>query len=123
MGEGLVGLIVAEREKNGPFADFYDFCQRVDPGVLNKRSVESLIKAGAFDSMGHPRKGLLAVFEQIIDRTLARRREQELGVMSLFGEMADGPSADRRRAHPHRHRSSSTSTSGWSSRRRCSAST
>ena len=93
VGEGLVGLIVAEREKNGPFADFYDFCRRVDPGVLNKRSVESLIKAGAFDSMGHPRRGLLAVFEQIIDRTLARRREQELGVMSLFGEMADGPSA------------------------------
>ncbi len=88
VGEGLVGLIVAEREKNGPFSDFYDFCRRVDPGVLNKRSVESLIKAGGFDSMGHARKGLLAVFEQVIDRTLARRREQELGVMSLFGEMA-----------------------------------
>ncbi len=93
VGEGLVGLIVAEREKNGPFADFYDFCRRVDPGVLNKRSVESLIKAGAFDSLSHPRRGLLAVFEQVIDRTLARRREQELGVMSLFGEMADGPSS------------------------------
>jgi len=93
VGEGLVGLIVAEREKNGPFSDFYDFCRRVDPGVLNKRSVESLVKAGAFDSLGHPRRGLLAVFEQVIDRTLARRREQELGVMSLFGEMADGPSA------------------------------
>ena len=89
VGEGLVGLIVAEREKNGPFSDFYDFCRRVDPGVLNKRSVESLVKAGAFDSMGHPRRGLLAVFEQIIDRTLARRREQEMGVMSLFGEMGD----------------------------------
>src|SRR5205085_1040668 len=50
VGEGLVGLIVAEREKNGPFSDFYDFCRRVDPGVLNKRSVESLVKAGAFDS-------------------------------------------------------------------------
>ncbi|MEA2971843.1 MAG: polymerase subunit alpha [Actinomycetota bacterium] len=97
VGEGLVGLIVAEREKNGPFSDFYDFCRRVDPGVLNKRSVESLVKAGGFDSMGHARKGLLAVFEQVIDRTLARRREQELGVMSLFGEMGDslagGPSA------------------------------
>jgi DNA polymerase-3 subunit alpha len=93
VGEGLVGLIVAEREKNGAFSDFYDFCRRVDPGVLNKRSVESLIKAGAFDSLGHPRRGLLAVFEQIIDRTLARRREQELGVMSLFGEMVDGPSS------------------------------
>src|SRR5437868_6006136 len=80
VGEGLVGLIVAEREEGGPFADFYDFCSRVDPMVLNKRSVESLIKAGAFDSMGHPRKGLLAVFERIADSTLARRREREMGV-------------------------------------------
>ena len=88
VGEGLVGLIVAEREKNGPFADFYDFCLRVEPGVLNKRSIESLIKAGAFDSVGHPRQGLLNAFERIIDGTLARRRERELGVMSLFGDDA-----------------------------------
>ena len=61
-------LIVAEREANGPFADFYDFCERVDPTVLNKRTIESLIKAGGFDSLGHPRQGLLAVFEQIVDQ-------------------------------------------------------
>ncbi len=91
VGEGLVGQIVAERDADGPFADFYDFCQRVSPTVLNKRSVESLIKAGAFDSLGHPRRGLLMVFEQVIDRTLARRREADLGIMSLFGEMAEGP--------------------------------
>ena len=91
VGEGLVAQIVAEREANGPFSDFYDFCQRVNPMVLNKRSVESLIKAGAFDSLGHPRRGLLMVFEQIVDRTLARRRERDMGVLSLFGEMDDGP--------------------------------
>jgi DNA polymerase-3 subunit alpha len=91
VGEGLVGLIVAERDAHGPFTDFYDFCQRVSPMVLNKRSVESLIKAGAFDSLGHPRRGLLMVFEQVIDRTLARRREADLGIMSLFGEIAEGP--------------------------------
>jgi DNA polymerase-3 subunit alpha len=90
VGEGLVALIVAERERGGPFSDFYDFCERVDPAVLNKRSVESLIKAGAFDAMGHPRRGLLAVFEQIVDRTLARRRERDQGVFSLFGDGA-GP--------------------------------
>jgi DNA polymerase III subunit alpha len=90
VGEGLVARIVEERETGGPFADFYDFCERVDPMVLNKRTVESLIKAGAFDSLGHPRKGLLMVFEQIVDRTLSRRREREMGVMSLFGEAADG---------------------------------
>ena len=91
VGEGLVAQIVTERDTAGPFADFYDFCQRVSPTVLNKRSVESLIKAGAFDSLGHPRRGLLMVFEQVIDRTLARRREADLGIMSLFGEMAEGP--------------------------------
>ncbi|MFN2606471.1 MAG: DNA polymerase III subunit alpha [Acidimicrobiales bacterium] len=106
VGEGLVALIVAEREAGGPFADFYDFCQRVDPGVLNKRSVESLIKAGAFDSVGHPRLGLLyvapgeskAAFERIIDTTLARRRERDLGVMSLFGDLgaAAAPVHDER---------------------------
>jgi DNA polymerase-3 subunit alpha len=91
VGEGLVGQIVAERDAGGPFADFYDFCGRVSPMVLNKRSVESLIKAGAFDSLGHPRRGLLMVFEQVIDRTLARRRERDLGIQSLFGDLAEGP--------------------------------
>ena len=103
VGEGLVERIVAEREANGPFADFYDFCQRVDPFVLNKRTVESLVKAGAFDSLGHPRQGLCQVFELIVDRTLARRRERELGVLSLFGEVGDaGPSSvhDERVAVP-----------------------
>ncbi|MGI8983428.1 MAG: DNA polymerase III subunit alpha [Acidimicrobiales bacterium] len=91
VGEGLVAQIVSERDERGPFADIYDFCQRVSPMVLNKRSVESLVKAGAFDSVGHPRRGLLMVFEQVIDRTLARRREADLGIMSLFGEIAEGP--------------------------------
>ena len=58
--------------------------------VLNKRTIESLIKAGGFDSLGHPRKGLCLVFEQIIDRTLANRRERDVGVLSLFGDPGDG---------------------------------
>jgi DNA polymerase III subunit alpha len=89
VGEGLVGHIVAERERNGFFTDFYDFCKRVDISVLNKRTVESLIKGGAFDSLGQPapsRRGLMEVYESIIDNTVARRREEEIGVMSLFGE-------------------------------------
>jgi DNA polymerase-3 subunit alpha len=80
--------------------------------VLNKRVVESLIKAGAFDSLGHTRKGLLGVFEHITDTTLTRRRERERGVMSLFGDWApsaepggagagpDGPGFDERLAIP-----------------------
>jgi len=87
VGEGLVEKVVAEREAGGPFADFYDFCARVDPLVLNKRTVESLVKGGAFDALGHPRQGLCLVFEQIVERTLARRREADQGVMSLFGDL------------------------------------
>ena len=89
VGEGLVEQLVAERDANGPFESFHDFAERVPEPVLNKRTVESLIKAGAFDRLGHPRRGLLAVFEQIIDTTVARRREREKGVMSLFGDWGD----------------------------------
>jgi DNA polymerase-3 subunit alpha len=93
VGEALVELLVSEREENGPFSSFHDFAERVPEGVLNKRTVESLIKAGAFDSLGHPRRGLLAAFEQIIDTTVARRRERDQGVMSLFGDWGDGETA------------------------------
>ena len=87
VGEGLVELLLGERDANGPYDSFHDFAERVPEPVLNKRTVESLIKAGAFDSLGHPRRGLLMVFEQIIDGTLVRRRERDQGVMSLFGDL------------------------------------
>ncbi|HEY1830853.1 MAG TPA: DNA polymerase III subunit alpha, partial [Acidimicrobiales bacterium] len=94
VGESLVEKIVAEREANGPFADFYDFCQRVDPVVLNKRTMESLAKGGAFDSMGHPRQGLCLVLEAIVDRTLEARREKDLGITSLFAVFDEVEQAD-----------------------------
>jgi DNA polymerase-3 subunit alpha len=102
VGEGLVQQLIAERSANGPFESFYDFVERVPEQVLNKRTVESLIKAGGFDSLGHPRKGLLAVFEQIIDTTVSRRRERDQGVMSLFDDLGDGsgPLFDQRIAIP-----------------------
>ncbi len=84
VGESLVERIVAERNANGPFVDIFDFCQRVDPVVLNKRTMESLVKGGAFDALGHPRQGLCLVMEGIVDRTLERRREHDLGITSLF---------------------------------------
>ena len=93
VGEGLVEQLVANRRDGGEFADFYEFAERVPEPVLNKRTVESLIKAGAFDALGHPRKGLLAVFEQIIDTTVVRRRERDQGVMSLFGDPGDSGGA------------------------------
>ncbi len=87
VGEGLVELMVSERDANGPFTDFYDFCDRVDIAVLNKRTIESLVKAGGFDSMGHPRQGLLRVYEQIIDRCVARRRKEAEGQFDLFSSL------------------------------------
>jgi len=85
VGEGVVDLIARERRRGGPYADFQDFVSRVDPSVLNKRTVESLIKAGAFDATGAPRQGLLAVFEQAIDAAITRRRAEDMGQFSLFG--------------------------------------
>jgi DNA polymerase-3 subunit alpha len=85
VGEGVVELIVAEREKNGPFASFHDFIDRVDVNVLNKRTIESLIKAGAFDSLEHARRGLLEVALDLLDATISRRRAEEMGQYSLFG--------------------------------------
>jgi DNA polymerase-3 subunit alpha len=104
VGEGVSELLIEERQQGGPFADFHDFCDRVDPGVLNKRTVESLINGGAFDSLGHPRKGLLNVFEAIVDAALRKRRERDAGTMSLFdlgGDAGtDAPVFDDRLAIP-----------------------
>ena len=92
VGEGLVAQLLAERQANGSYASFHEFADRVPEPVLNKRAIESLIKAGAFDSLGHPRRGLLGVFEQVTNTTLSRRRERELGVMSLFGDVEQSTS-------------------------------
>ena len=103
VGEGVVAPIVEERQANGGYQDFYDFCERVPLEVLNKRSIESLIKAGAFDSLGHPRQGLQTVFEPIIDQISARRKERDMGIQTLFGDLGgdDGGSAfDERIAIP-----------------------
>jgi DNA polymerase III subunit alpha len=89
VGESLVDRIVTERTANGPFTDIFDFCQRVDPVVLNKRTMESLVKGGAFDALGHPRQGLCLVLEGIVDRTLERRRERDLGITSLFAALEE----------------------------------
>ena len=83
VGEGVVEKILEAREE-GPFSDFDDFIERVDPIALNKRTVESLIKAGAFDGVGHSRKGLFLVFESMLDATLERRRNEDMGQFSLF---------------------------------------
>jgi DNA polymerase III subunit alpha len=93
VGEGLVELLVNDRDANGPYESFYDFVERVPEPVLNKRTIESMIKAGTFDGLGHPRRGLMMVFEQIIDNAVVRRRERDQGVMSLFGDIGSETAA------------------------------
>jgi DNA polymerase-3 subunit alpha len=83
VGVGVVEKIVAARQDES-IESFLDFVERVDTTALNKRTVESLIKAGAFDAAGQSRKGLTLVHEQILDATLERRRNEEMGQYSLF---------------------------------------
>jgi len=90
VGEAVVEHIVTEREKNGRFETFQDFVDRVDVSVLNKRTIESLIKAGAFDALGHSRKGLLEVCYDMLDATITRRRAEEMGQFSLFTSGSEG---------------------------------
>ncbi len=93
VGEALVDKIVAEREAQGPFASVYDFVRRVDPSVLNRRTMESLIKAGAFDSLGVARLGLLLKVDELIEATLSRRKDLSLGISTLFASL-DGDGAN-----------------------------
>ena len=80
----MVQALVAEREKNGPYRDFVDFCERLAGRDLNKKTVESLIKCGAFDSFGIFRSRLIAQFEFIIDSVNQTRRTMLEGQFSLF---------------------------------------
>jgi len=89
VGEAVVKLIIEERRRDGEFTSFGDFINRVDLAVLNKRTIDSLIKAGAFDSLGHTRRGLFETYLDTLDATISRRRAEEMGQYSLFGEGGD----------------------------------
>jgi DNA polymerase-3 subunit alpha len=94
VGEALVEKIVSEREAHGQFSSIYDFVRRVDPMVLNRRTMESLIKAGAFDALGVPRLGFLLKVDEICDVTLSRRRDHSLGITTLFAAFGEGDGHD-----------------------------
>ncbi len=94
VGDALVEKIVSERERGGPYASVYDFVRRVDPMVLNRRSMESLIKAGAFDALGVTRLGFLLKVDEIVDVTLNRRKDLSLGISTLFSSLDTGDGDD-----------------------------
>jgi DNA polymerase III subunit alpha len=86
VGEGVVERIVQARQERGRFIDFADFCAKVDATVLNRTVLENLIRAGAFVGLGHPRRGLLDVYEAVVAEALARKRAEAAGQFSLFDE-------------------------------------
>ena len=97
IGRGLIARMMREREVNGPFADFQDFCYRMDGNDMNKRAVENLIRAGAFDSMGVHRSQLIAVYEKVMDGISNGNRVNIEGQMDFFG--MGGGSAQREPLH------------------------
>jgi DNA polymerase-3 subunit alpha len=94
VGDNVVDGVIAARREKGRFADFNDFLRKVPPVVCNKRVVESLIKAGSFDDLGHERKSLVMVHEQAIDSVIDVKRNEAIGQDSLFGAIDDGGSAE-----------------------------
>ena len=85
IGWGAINELVAEREAGGPFRDFEDFCRRMAGKELNRRAVENLIRAGAFDSMGCKRRALLQAAPAILDSVSRAEKDNISGQMDLFG--------------------------------------
>jgi DNA polymerase-3 subunit alpha len=87
VGEGVVASIKTAREAKGAFTSFGDFLAKVDAQVCNKKTIESLIKAGAFDDLRHHRKGLVAVHLTAIDAVIESKRAEAIGQFDLFGDV------------------------------------
>ncbi len=88
VGANVVEAIVRTREEKGAFTSFEDFLRKVPVVVCNKRTIDSLVKAGAFDSLGHPRSGLVRIHEQYVDALVEEKRKEEQGQESLFAAFA-----------------------------------
>ncbi|GAB3436140.1 DNA polymerase III subunit alpha [Flindersiella endophytica] len=84
VGANVIESLVATREAKGKFTSFSDFLSKVEVTVCNKRVIESLIKAGAFDSLGHRRASLLACHEQAVDAVVDVKRAEQHGQYDLF---------------------------------------
>ena len=85
VGAGAVAHIIAARRAKGAFSTFADFCRKVEPGVLTKKVLESLIYAGGFDSLGYARRALVESYAKVADPILAERKAEAAGQFSLFG--------------------------------------
>jgi DNA polymerase-3 subunit alpha len=90
VGSNVVAEIVATREAKGKFSDFADFMAKVPPLVCNKRVIDSLVKAGAFDELGHLRRALSSIYEFAVDQFIDIKRNEAIGQDSLFGPAEHG---------------------------------
>ena len=89
VGWSCIAGLLEERERGGPFSGLVDFCDRMFDKDLNRRAMESLIKCGAFDTMGCRRSQLMQVYKQVLDSIAASRKRNVEGQMDLFGGGAE----------------------------------
>src|ERR1700748_416855 len=85
VGANGVASLINTRTEKGKFTDFSDYLNKVDIAACNKKVTESLIKAGAFDSLKHPRKGLFLVHTDAVDSVLGTKKAEAMGQFDLFG--------------------------------------
>lgn len=95
IGDSAIEAIIQARELSGPFTDLDDFCSRVDLGKVNKRVLESLIKAGAFDSSGASRKFLLENYDLAVETGLRKQRDVQTGQFTIFDLGGEEPAAQK----------------------------
>ena len=89
VGENVVASIVANRKAKGKYESFGDFLAKVDQNVCNKKTIESLIKGGAFDSLGASRRGLMMIYLEAIDSVSETKRAEAIGQFDLFGSLGN----------------------------------
>jgi DNA polymerase-3 subunit alpha len=94
VGANVVSSLIATRKAKGKFTDFSDYLNKIDVAACNKKVTESLINAGAFDSLSHPRKGLFLVHTDAVDSVLGTKKAEAMGQFDLFGGADDGGAGD-----------------------------
>ena len=92
IGRGFIQAVMRQRELDGPFSSLYDFCTRMMGSDINKRAVENLIRAGAFDSTGARRSQLVKVYESVMDSVASQQRQNLEGQMDFFSMSSDSTS-------------------------------
>jgi len=89
VGANVVSSLIATRTAKGKFTDFSDYLTKIEVGACSKKVTESLIKAGAFDSLKHPRKGLFLVHSDAVESVLGTKKAEAMGQFDLFGDPGD----------------------------------